>query len=205
VQPSDILATARETIQRESASIIALIDQLDEHFVEIAYVLLNCQSKVLVAGSGTSHPVGARLAHLLTCCGTPALFIHPGDSQHGLSGAVTDRDVLILISKGGETTEVNQLARIAKQRGATLIAFSEKPDSTLGKLSHYVLRIQAAPDVDPYGMIATGSSLTVCAMADALCVALLNLRGYTQESFGQTHPGGAVGLQLAAGGKDENA
>jgi D-arabinose 5-phosphate isomerase GutQ len=113
--------------------------------------------------------------------------------------------VLILISKGGETTEVNHLATIAKQRGATLVAFTEKPDSTLGKLSHYVLRILAAPDVDPFGLIATGSSLTICAMADALCVTLLNLRGYTKESFGQTHPGGAVGLQFAAGGKENNA
>ena len=66
-------------------------------------LLLACQGHVLVAGSGTSHAVGARLAHLLTCCGTPALFIHPGDSQHGLSGAVTARDVLIALSKGGET------------------------------------------------------------------------------------------------------
>ncbi|MBI5960666.1 MAG: SIS domain-containing protein [Chloroflexi bacterium] len=205
MQPQDILATARAAILSESASVAALVDQLDGHFVAVAQSLFACQGHVLVAGSGTSNPVGARLAHLLSCCGTPALFIHPGDSQHGLSGAVTDRDVLILISKGGETTEVNYLARIARQRGATLVAFTEKPESTLGKLSHHVLRIQADPATDPYGMIATGSSLTVCAMADALCVAMLHLRGYTKESFAQTHPGGAVGLQLAAEKKDDQA
>ncbi len=205
MQADEILATARAVLMNESASVTALIEQLDDTFVVVVQTLLACQGHVLVAGSGTSHPVGARLAHLLSCCGTPALFIHPGDSQHGLSGAVTARDVLIAISKGGETTEVNYLAQIARKRGATLIAFTENPDSSLGELSNIVLRIQAAPDVDPYGMIATGSSLTMCGMADALCVVMLKLRNYTKESFGETHPGGAVGLELAAEAKDGEA
>jgi arabinose-5-phosphate isomerase len=140
--------------------------------------------------------VAARLAHLLSCCGTPALFIHPGDSQHGLAGAVTKRDVLFTISKGGETAEVNHLARIAKKQGATVIALTENPDSTLGRLSDVVLRVQAPAGADPYGMIATGSSLVNAAVGDALCVVLLKLRGYSKEDFGVTHPGGAVGKKL---------
>jgi arabinose-5-phosphate isomerase len=204
VQPDEILAAARSVLEQESQSVAALADQLDESFVRVAYTLLNCAGHVLVAGSGTSNPVGARLAHLLSCCGTPALFIHPGDSQHGLSGAVTPQDVLILISKGGETTEINYLATIAKKRGATLVAFTERPDSTLGEMSDLVLRIQAAPGIDPYGMIATGSSLTVCGMADALCVVLLKLRGYSKEKFGETHPGGAVGRALSAEDKERH-
>lgn len=205
MQSDEILAIARTVLKIESASVAALVDQLDETFVTVARTLLNCRGHVLVAGSGTSNPVGARLAHLLSCCGTPALFIHPGDSQHGLSGAVTDKDVLIAISKGGETAEVNYLATIAKKRGAMVIVFTEKPDSTLGQMSDIVLRIQAAPDVDPYGMIATGSSLTVCGMADALCIVMLKLRGYTRESFGETHPGGAVGIALASDQKAGDA
>jgi KpsF/GutQ family protein len=193
----DVIAAAKAVIQQESASIAALSSQIDASFIDVANVLLKCEGHVLVAGAGTSNAVGARLAHLLSCCGTPSLFIHPGDSQHGLSGAVTERDVLILISKGGTTKEVNALAEIAKQRGAKLVAFTEKPASPLGQLADYVLRIQATPDVDPYGMVATGSSITTCAMGDALCVVLLHLRGYTREKFGQTHPGGAVGIKLA--------
>ena len=196
MNPDTIYQTAREVIQRESAAVASLVDQLGPAFVEAATMLLNCQGHVLVAGSGTSHAVGARLAHLLSCCGTPALFIHPGDAQHGLSGAVTARDVLIAISKGGETTEVNTLARIAKERGARLIALTEKPDSTLGRMSDLVLCVTPPAGVDPYGMIATGSSLVNAAFGDALCVVLLQLRGYTREQFGQTHPGGAVGRQL---------
>jgi len=195
--PEEIMQTARDTIERESAAVAALSEQIGPDFVAAAWMLLSCQGHVLVAGSGTSHAVGARLAHLLSCCGTPALFIHPGDSQHGLSGAVTERDVLIALSKGGETTEVNFLAGIARQRGARVIALTEKPDSTLGRQADLILKVTAPPTVDPYGMIATGSSLVNCALGDALCVVLLQMRGYTREQFGATHPGGAVGIRVA--------
>lgn len=192
----EILDLAKATILRESEAVASLTAQLDEGFVAVARALLACEGHVLVAGSGTSHAVGARLAHLLSCCGTPAMFIHPGDSQHGLSGAVTARDVLIALSKGGETVEVNFLARLAKEKGAKVIALTEKPESTLGKTADLVWKVVAPEGVDPYGMIATGSSLVNSAMGDALCVALLNMRGYTKEAFGKTHPGGAVGIQV---------
>jgi len=196
---SEIISLASHVIEQESAAITTLINQLDDNFARAAQAMLTCQGHILVAGAGTSHAVGMRLAHLLSCCGTPALFIHPGDSQHGLAGAVTDKDIVFAISKGGETTEINYLARIAKQRGASLVALTEKPSSTLGLMSDIILKVVAPPEVDPFGMIATGSSLVNSAFCDALCVVLLNLRGYSKEQFGQTHPGGAVGLKL----KDE--
>ena len=112
---------------------------------------------ILVAGSGASNPVAARFAHLLSCVGTPALFIHLGDSQHGLAGAVT-----------------------------------EKRESTLGEMAGFVLKVVAPPDVDPFGMVATGSTLVYSVFADAMCVALLNMRDYAIAELGQIHPGGAV-------------
>jgi arabinose-5-phosphate isomerase len=142
--------------------------------------------------------VALRFAHLLTCVGTPALFIHPGDSQHGGSGAVRAGDVLVALSKGGETAEVCFLAGMARKRGAAVLAVTEQPGSTLGRMADVVLEYAVPPDVDPYGMIATGSSLYVSALCDAVCVALLELRGYSRESFGETHPGGAVGHRLRA-------
>lgn len=196
MQADEILQIACATIEQESAAVANLVTQLNHNFVKAAQLLLNCQGHVLVAGSGTSHPVAARLAHLLSCCGTPSLFIHPGDSQHGLSGAVIKQDVLIAISKGGETTEVNHLAAIAKSRGASLIALTEKPASTLGRLADVVLQVQPPANIDPYGMIATGSSLVNSAFGDALCVVMLRLRNYSLEKFGETHPGGAVGRKL---------
>ena len=194
----EIIQLAQEVIARESRATLSLQPQLEASFYQAALLMLTCQGHILTTGAGTSNSVATRFAHLLSCCGTPALFIHPGDSQHGLSGAVTQRDVLFCISKGGETTEVNHLARIAKTRDAQIISILETPDSTLGKLSDIILCVKAPPDSDPYGMIATGSSLFNSVLCDALCVALLELRGYTQEKFGETHPGGAVGKKIEA-------
>lgn len=192
-----ILDLGTAVVRRESAAVDGIAAQLSDGFVRAVRVLLECRGHVIVSGSGTSHAVALRFAHLLSCCGTPALFLHPGDSQHGAAGALRAEDTWIGLSKGGETTEVVFLAGIAKKRGATIIAITEKPDSTLGRLADIVLAIHAPSDVDPYGMIATGSSLVNSALCDAICVALLELRGYTLESFGETHPGGAVGHKLA--------
>ncbi len=183
-------------IEREAAAVASLAGQLDESFPAAVRTLLACEGKVLVSGSGTSHAVALRFAHLLSCVGTPALFLHPGDSQHGASGAVAEGDVWIGLSKGGETGEVIFLAGIARKRGATVMAITERPDSSLGRLADLVLRITAPADVDPFGMVATGSSLFGAAFCDAICVALLELRGYSVDDFGETHPGGAVGHKI---------
>jgi arabinose-5-phosphate isomerase len=193
-----ILKLAISVIDIESKAVANLAEQLKPTLAQAAQIMLDCKGHVLVSGSGTSHAVALRFAHLLSCSGTPALFLHPGDSQHGASGAVRTEDVLIALSKGGETLEVNFLARIAKERGAKVIGLTEKPASTLGMLSDVILEIKAPEGVDPYGMIATGSSLFNSAYCDALCVVLLKLRGYSLEQFGQTHPGGAVGQKLKA-------
>ncbi len=192
----EIIATAKKVIEDESAAVLTLIEQINSNFVDAVKLMFDCQGHILVAGAGTSHSVARRLAHLLSCCGTPALLIDVGDSQHGLSGAVTKQDVLIALSKGGQTKEVITLAKVAKARGAKLIALTEKPDSELSNLSDVVLQVVAPPDVDPYGMVATGSSLVNAAIGDALCVVLLNMKGYSVEEFGETHPGGAVGKKL---------
>lgn len=191
-----ILEMATGVIDTESRAVASLKEQLKPSLAQAARTILGCKGHIIVAGSGTSHAVALRFAHLLSCCGTPALFLHPGDSQHGSAGAVRAEDVLIALSKGGETAEVNFLANVARQRGASVIGITEKPDSTLGQISHIILEIEAPEGVDPYGMIATGSSLFNSALCDALCIVLLNLRGYSVDQFGQTHPGGAVGRKL---------
>ena len=192
----EILSLAKSVVERESAAVAGLLPQLDGSFVKAAEIIFACQGHILVAGSGTSHAVALRFAHLLSCCGTPSLFIHPGDCQHGLSGAVTAKDILIVISKGGSTLEINSLARIAKQRGALLLCITEKPNSEMASLCDLVLKVISPPHVDMYGMIATGSSLVNCALADALCIVLATMRNYSAQQFGETHPGGAVGIKV---------
>ncbi len=191
-----IFELASSVIDTESRAVASLRDQLGQGLIPALRAMLACKGHVIVAGSGTSHAVALRFAHLLSCCGTPALFLHPGDSQHGSAGAIRSEDILVALSKGGETAEVNFLAGVARERGATVIGITEKPMSTLATLSQIVLEVRAPEGVDPYGMIATGSSLFNSAFCDVLCIALLNMRGYTQEQFGKTHPGGAVGQKL---------
>ena len=185
-----------DVIERESAAVASVAAQLDDSFVAVVRAMLECEGKVLVSGSGTSHAVALRFAHLLSCVGTPSLVLHPGDSQHGAAGAVAEGDVWVGLSKGGETTEVIFLAGIARKRGATVVAITEKPASSLGQLADLVLHVTAPDGVDPFGMVATGSSLFNSAFCDAICVALLELRGYSVEDFGETHPGGAVGHKI---------
>jgi arabinose-5-phosphate isomerase len=177
----------------------ALAGQLDESLRDVLDLLLNCQGHVLVAGAGTSHAIAQRLAHLLSCSGTPALCINAADSLHGGAGAITAADVVYVISKGGRTAEINQFVEIARARGAKVVAQTENPASPLAELSDAVYCVKAEGEVDPYGMIATGSSLVNAAAGDVLCVLLLELRGYTVEAFGATHPGGAVGIKLEQG------
>jgi D-arabinose 5-phosphate isomerase GutQ len=197
VSTAETISRAREVVRREAEAVGALADQFDDSLADVLSLLLNCKGHVLVTGAGTSRAIAQRLAHLLSCSGTPALPISAADGLHGGSGAITENDIVYLISKGGHSAEINQFAEIARGRGAKLIAQTENPGSPLAKLCDAVYVIKAKGDIDPYGMVATGSSLVNGAAGDVLCVLLLELRGYTQDAFGQTHPGGAVGKQLA--------
>lgn len=197
IDRASIVARARAVVEQEAEAVRALADQLDERVADVVSLLLECRGHVLVTGAGTSRAIAQRQAHLLSCSGTPALFISAADGLHGGSGAVTPNDVVYIISKGGHSAEVNQFAEIAQSRGAKLIAQTENPDSPLAKMCDAVLVVKAVGEVDPYGMVATGSSLVNAAAGDALCVLMLELRGYTQEEFGRTHPQGAVGKKLA--------
>jgi arabinose-5-phosphate isomerase len=196
VSASEIITKAQTIVRREAEAVSALAAQFDDSLADVISLLFNCKGHVLVTGAGTSRAIAQRLAHLLSCSGTPALFISAADGLHGGSGAVTENDVVYLISKGGHSAEINQFAEIVRSRGAKLVAQTENPESPLAQMCDAVFRVKAEGNVDPYGMVATGSSLVNGAAGDVLCVLLLELRGYTQEAFGQTHPGGAVGKKL---------
>jgi arabinose-5-phosphate isomerase len=126
----------------------------------------------------------------------PSSFIHPADSLHGGSGALKSGDTLVLISKGGRTLEINQFASIVRKLGARLIVVTESLESELGKMADAIIRVRIPPDSDPFGMVATSSSLTNSAVLDAICETVLVEKGYTLESFARTHPAGAVGKKI---------
>ena len=199
ISKAELVTKARQVVEREAEAVRALKEQLNEDLAKIIELMLTCTGRILVTGAGTSHAIAQRFAHLLSCCGSPALAINAHDCLHGGAGAIVENDVVFIISKGGHSREINQFAEIARARGAKLIALTEDSRSPLAKISDVAYNVQTIGDVDPYGMIATGSSLVNAAACDVLCVLLLELRGYTKEQFGQTHPGGAVGKKLSRG------
>jgi len=192
----EMIEKARQVLTAESQAVNTLKEQLNKNVTKVVDLIFSCSGHILVAGAGTSRAVAQRFAHLLACCGTPALFINAADALHGGAGSIKDKDVVYIISKGGQSSEINSFAQIARDRGAKIIAQTENPESPLAKLSNAVYRIKTPDDVDPYGMIATGSSLVNAAACDVLCVLLLQLRGYTKKQFAKTHPGGAVGKKI---------
>jgi arabinose-5-phosphate isomerase len=186
----------RATLRKDAQILEQLASLLDDKVSAAVDLLLATMGHVLVAGSGTSKPVALRFAHLLSCCGLPALFIDPADGLHGGSGAVKPEDTLVLISKGGRTVEINRFAKIARQRGARVVAVTEAPESELGQLADGIIRVKVAPESDPFGMVATSSSLANAAVLDAVCETVLVETGYSLRSFAETHPGGAVGMKI---------
>jgi len=190
------LERMKGTLRREAAVLGALADTLDPRAAEAAGVLLATRGHVLVGGAGTSNAVARRFAHLLSCSGLPAVFLQASDCLHGSAGAVKPEDTVLLISKGGRTAEVNDFARIAKARGARLIAMTESPESDLGRMADAVIPVKISADSDPFGMVATSSSLANAAVTDAICETVLVETGYSLREFAFTHPGGAVGQRI---------
>lgn len=191
-----LLRKAKNTLTAEANAILQCENQIDNNVGNILNLLANCKGHVLVTGAGTSRTIAMRFAHLLSCCGTPALYINASDALNGGAGAITQNDILYMISKGGASQEINKLAEIAKARKATLIAQTENPNSVLGKMCDAIYHIKAPGEIDPFGMIATGSSLVNAVATDVLSVSLLELKKYSVEQFGLTHPEGAVGDKL---------
>ncbi|WP_129336332.1 KpsF/GutQ family sugar-phosphate isomerase [Cellulomonas endophytica] len=188
-----LLEAARERVRAEGAGVSAVADQLDETFLEVVDLLHACTGKVFVTGSGTSGAVARRMAHLLAVCGTPSVFLPAMDALHGTMGAVTDGDVLVLISRGGESDELVDLGRRVKERGASVVALTAAPASTMAGIADVVAVVSSANDVDPGNVIAMGSTLVAGVWGDALAYVLMRLRGYGWDRVLHTHPAGAVG------------
>jgi len=190
------LTLARKILHQEAETIQALAQELDDAFWECAQLLGHCTGLIWVTGVGTSAVVGMRFAHLLTCCGKRSMFLSPTDGLHGHTGVMASNDLLVAISRGGESREVNQMVEIANQRRVTTIAFVNDSDSTLAQVCGYVLPIRSKAEYELMGYLATTSTIAFSAVCDGLCAVILEMNGYTAEEFGRTHPGGAVGKML---------
>ncbi len=189
---------ARKVMQQEVETIQALADGLDDAFWKCAQLLGGCSGLIWVTGVGTSAAVGSRFAHILTDCGARSMFLSPAEGLHGHAGVMMPGDILVAMSRGGESSEVNQMVEIANQRGVTTVAFVHNTESTLAQACQYVLPIRSKPEYELMGYVATTSTVAFSAMCDAVCAVVLEIKGYTPEELGQAHPGGAVGQALAS-------
>jgi arabinose-5-phosphate isomerase len=190
---------ARETLEIEADAIRALHARLsngDDSVARAVGVLLACTGRVVVSGMGKSGHIARKIAATLASTGTPAMFVHPGEAAHGDLGMVTAQDAFIAISSSGESSELMSILPIVKRMGTPLIAMTGKPQSSLGLLADVHLDISVAKEACPLNLAPTASTTVTLALGDALAVALLDARGFKEEDFARSHPGGALGRRL---------
>lgn len=186
---------ARRRLHHEAVAIARVADTIDDDFVDVAKTLLTCNGKVFVSGSGTSGTIARRMAHLLSVCGTPAVFLAPMDALHGSSAAIRGEDVVLLISNGGSSSEVLELAHIARRLGAKIVVLTGQAKSPLAQEADHLALVNVTSEAEIGGVIATGVTLAQAAWGDALAEVLMRARGYTWAEFMKSHPAGAVGMR----------
>lgn len=193
----EILSEINRCLTMEAESIAQLRQSLErEGVLAAAKALMNCKGKVILSGCGTSAMAARKIAHSLSCVEIPALFLSPADAVHGALGVLQQEDILILISKGGNTQELVNLIPACKTKGALLIGVSENPASVIARQADLYLKVKVEREPCRFNMLATASTLAVIATFDAICIALMQMTGYTREQFAVIHPGGAVGERL---------
>ena len=200
MRKAEALALARETIGHEAEAVAALVPALGDAFWKTCQLIAGCKGIVWVTGVGTSGIAGARFAHILTDCGVRSVFLSPDLGLHGHSGAMTASEVLVAISRGGESAEVNAMVIIANRRRLTTIAMVDNEASTMARTCRHVLPVHSPAEGELGGYCATTSTVVCLAVCDAICAVVLKFKGYTFAEFGGTHPGGAVGVAVSKRG-----
>ncbi len=192
----ELIDAARRVLELEGQAVLQLEDRVDESFVRAVELLAALKGRAIVSGVGKSGIIARKLAATLTSTGTPAFFLHPVESMHGDLGMVRRDDLLIVISKSGESDELYELLRVVKRLGVPVIAFSGGTSSTLAQESDVALDVSVEEEACPHDLAPTASTTAALAMGDALAVAVLIEKGFTQDDFAKLHPGGALGRRL---------
>ncbi len=188
--------SAKDVLGIEAAAINSQLEQLDENFEIACQHVLNCEGRVIVTGMGKSGHIANKIAATLASTGTPAFFVHPGEASHGDLGMITPKDLVLAISNSGETPEILTILPLIKRMGVTLIGLASVADSTLAKLSDVYLNIMIEQEACPMNLAPTASTTATLAVGDALAIAVLNARDFTEEDFARSHPGGSLGKRL---------
>lgn len=197
---------AADTLQIEADAILSLKQRLNgsdaQAFTSAMSFVLSCSGRVVVSGIGKSGHIARKMAATFASTGTPSFFVHPAEAAHGDLGMVTPEDVLIAISYSGEAGELIAILPIVKRLGVKLIAMTGNPQSTLAKLADIHLSVHVEKEACPLNLAPTASTTVTLALGDALAVAVLDARGFKEEDFARSHPGGALGRRLLTHVKD---
>jgi arabinose-5-phosphate isomerase len=190
------LALAHQTFEIESRALLGLKARQGDSFAQAVKTMLDCSGRVVVMGMGKSGHVGRKIAATLASTGTPAMFVHPAEASHGDLGMVTPGDVVLAISNSGEVDELAAIVPALKRLGVTLVAMTGRVESSLAQHADIVLSSAVDQEACPMNLAPTASTTAQMALGDALAVALLDARGFREEDFARSHPGGSLGRKL---------
>ena len=193
---SNIIETAKNTILNESNAIANLANYIDTNFENAVKFIFQSKGRVIVTGIGKSANIATKIVATFNSTGTPAIFMHAADAIHGDLGNVLENDVVICISKSGNTPEIKVLVPLIRNYGNKIIAITGNIDSFLGKNADYTLNTFIEKEACPNNLAPTTSTTAQLVMGDALAVCLLELKGFSSSDFAKYHPGGALGKRL---------
>ncbi|HWW31653.1 MAG TPA: KpsF/GutQ family sugar-phosphate isomerase [Steroidobacteraceae bacterium] len=192
----DLVDLGRQALTVEIDGLRAQLPRLGTDFARACRICLSCRGRIVVTGMGKSGHIGGKIAATLASTGTPSFFVHPGEASHGDVGMITRDDAVLALSNSGETAELLTILPVIKRLGVPLIAFTGNADSTLGQMATVHLDIRVPAEACPLNLAPTASTTAALAVGDALAVALLKARGFTEEDFARSHPAGALGRRL---------
>ena len=196
LDPEQAIGQGRAVLDMEIDALVRLRDRLGASFAKAAEMILACAGKVVVSGVGKSGMAARKIAATLSSTGTPAVFLHAGEALHGDLGVLFPEDVLILISKSGESDEIVRLLPSIEAIGPTVIAFTGAPESRIAQAADVVLDCSVEREADPLNLAPTASAIAAQALGDALALVVATGKGLTPERFALSHPGGALGRRL---------
>ncbi len=191
-----IIRTAKETISLEGQSILNLSQYIDSEFAQAVSLIYKSKGRLIITGIGKSAIIATKIVATLNSTGTPSIFMHAADAIHGDLGLILKDDVVICISKSGNTPEIKVLVPLIKMANNKIIAITGNKDSFLGNHAHFVLNAYVAKEACPNNLAPTTSTTAQLVIGDALAVCLLELRGFSSSDFAKYHPGGALGKKL---------
>jgi arabinose-5-phosphate isomerase len=191
-----ICEIGRAVIDIEAKMISSLITRIDHNFAKACQYLHNCEGRIAVMGVGKSGHIGKKIAATFASTGSPAFFIHPSEAKHGDIGMLTKQDILLTLSNSGESEEIISILPFIKRFDIPLISLTGKPRSTLAKAATINIDVSVEKEACPLGLAPTSSTTAALVMGDALAMALLDKRGFTEKDFALSHPGGTLGRRL---------